>query len=257
MTLFSDLQMWLLPPRVNILLIIMGVIVWLLAPRAGRVITGIGILSLWLFSTPFIAYHMIGSLQNQYAMLDPESANKNQSPDAILVLGGDGSVYDEYRHGYTVSDVTLQRLKYAAYLRQKTHLPIIVSGSKTSGSQATEADIMSRYLQENDNIIVAFKDEKGQTDEGQRPYFISMFKQKHIDSIYLVTNGWNMARSQFIFECAGINVIPAPMGYEEGFGDTLDNLTPNRHALDMSAVAIREFVARYWYQMKQGSRCEA
>ena len=52
-------------------------------------------------------------------------------------------------------------------------------------------------------------------------------------------------------------MIPAPMGYEERVDNAFGNLTPNRHALDMSAVAIREFVAMYWYQMKQGNRCEA
>jgi uncharacterized SAM-binding protein YcdF (DUF218 family) len=248
MTLFSsDLQNWLLPPQVNIVILVLGMLIWFFAPRTGKVMAVIGIASVWMFSTPFIANHLIGILQNPYVMLDPEASGKHQST-AILVLGGGGSVDDAYRQVYTVSDVTLQRLKYAVSLYQKTHLPIIVSGGKTNGSNNSEADIMAKYLQENDNIIVAFKDEKSQSSENDHAYLASLFKQKHIDNIYLVTHAWDMARSQFIFECAGLKVTPAPMGYVESVDGIVSNWIPNLRALNVSAIAVHEFLSMFWYQ---------
>lgn len=259
MTMFAlshYMQPWLLPPGLNILLVVLGLCIWCYWPTVGKIISIVGFISLWLLSTPIVAYNMIDILQNKYAMLQPDSLDNSQPDDAIVVLGGGDSVEAEYGYKHTVSDFTLHRLKYTAYLHNKTHLPIIVSGGKSNGSMDAEADLMDSLLQDNYNIKADIKEDKSLTTADESKYIASILKQKQFHGIYLVTNAWHMPRSVFIFQCLGIKVTPAPMGYYVyGPGYALISFLPNMDALYASSIAIHEFMGLFWYHLYYGSRC--
>lgn len=252
------MQAWLLPPGLNILIIFLGIVIWLFAPRTGKTIGLIGLISLWLLSMPFVAYKMVGILQDEYPMLEPESLGYVNSNQAIVVLGGGDNVEAEYGNKQTVSDATVHRLNYAAYLNKLTHLPIIVSGGKLLGAVESEADLMADYLLKNDNIIVSSKEDKSMNTADESEYLSAIFKQKQISGAYLVTNAWHMPRSVYIFRCAGIKVTPAPMGYYSyGPGYALISFLPNIDALKVSSIAVHEFVGLMWYHWNYGDRCKS
>ena len=242
------LQPWLLPPGINILILLIGIFIYFFSRKTGMIITLTGILSLWLLSTPFVAYHMIAVFQNKYAMLQPANLDKPDSQDAIVVLGGGDAVEAEYGNKHTVSDATMHRLQYAAYLQNTTHLPIIVSGGKYLAYPETEADLMAGILHDNYNITVAFKEGKSVNTADEGKYIAALLLEHHIQHVYLVTNAWHMPRSVAIFQRSGIHVTPAPMGYYVyGPGYAFISLLPNIHALMASSVALHEYIGMLWY----------
>lgn len=243
------IQAWVLPPGFNLLLMILGFLIAFFWPLPGKLMIFIGSITLWLLCTPIVAYNLINLLQNQYPLL-PVAALTKEKQDAILVLGGGDAIDAEYGNKHTVSDFTLHRLAYAAYLHHQTNLPIIVSGGKPSGAIDSEADLMANILRDNYHINVTIKENKSFTTADESQLIIPILKQHQFNKIYLVTNAWHMPRSIFIFHRAGIHITPAPMGYFiYGPGYSLLSFFPNMNALYASSLAIHEFIGLAWYRI--------
>ena len=216
----------------------------------GKVLACIGFLSLWLLSTPFVAYNLVDILQNKYPILQPDLLTDVKASDAIVVLGGGDAIAAEYGNRHTVSDFTLHRLQYAAFLHKKTGLPIIVSGGKENGAVDSEADLMANVLRENYNITTLIKEDRSMTTADESKYLADLLAQHKMQNIYLVTNAWHMPRAVFIFHCAGVKVTPAPMGYyvyDPGYA--LISFLPSITALFASSIAIHEYLGLGWYYL--------
>lgn len=259
MTLYSFthlIQPWLLPPGINILAIALGLLLMYRWPTIGKTLCIIGMISIWLLSTPIVAYHLIALLQDKYPMLQPSKLDQGQPHDAIVVLGGGDTIEAEYGNKRTVSDFTLHRLNYAAYLHKKNNLPIIVSGGRSIPSIDSQADLMANVLRDNYNIKVELKEDQSLTTADESKAIASLMKQHRLHHIYLVTNSWHMPRSIFAFQCAGVKVTPAPMGYfVYGPNYTLISYLPNIDALYASSIAIHEFIGLIWYNIYYENNC--
>ena len=253
MTIFSlslYLKPWLLPPGLNLLLMLVGFITWYFLPRVGKTITMLGFISLWLLSIPFVAYNLTGFLQDQYPMLQVNSYVKSNLNEAIVVLGGGDTIEAEYGNKQAISDATLHRLNYAAYLHEKTNLPIIVSGGKLNGAVHSCAELMTEYLRDRYKITPIFAEDKSLTTADESKFLAVLLKQYHIHHIYLVTHARHMPRSVYTFQRAGISVTPAPMGYYVyGPGYALISFLPNMDALYASSTAIHEYIGLFWYHL--------
>lgn len=251
------LRLWILPPGFNLLFVFIGYLLLFYNRILGKICIFTGFVSLWLLSTPFVAYGLINYLQSQYPLLSPDLLSQPQSHAAIVVLGGGDSIEREYGNKHTVSDFTLHRLYYAAYLHNKMNLPVILSGGKSlSDIPDSEADLMANVLQENFKIPAFLKEDKSLTTVDESKFLKPLLRNNHIKTIYLVTNAWHMPRSVFIFQCAGIDVIPAPMGYlVYGPGYSFISFFPNIDALFASSLAIHEFVGLFWYHVHYGNKC--
>lgn len=127
-------------------------------------------------------------------------------------------------------------------------MPIIVSGDKSDSSDT--ADLMSIVLQINFNAQINLKKDKGLNTADESKLIAPLLKQQGFHHIYLVTNAWHMPRSVYIFKHAGIDVIPAPMGYIKGQDNySYKSFMPNVEALFASSVAIHEFIGLAWYHL--------
>ena len=254
---FSHLiEPWILPPGINFLIIVFGIVISFIFRCTGRLIALIGLVSLWLLSTPIIAYKLLNTLQNQYPLLQTSSLAQNNSQDVIIVLGGGNTVEKEYGNKETVSDFTLHRVNYAGYLSQQTHLPIIVSGGRYSLSEQSEADLMFDVLKNHFNIKSILKEDKSATTADESRLMIPILKENHFKRAYIVTDAWHMPRSMYIFQCRGINAIAAPMGYiVYGPGYSLLSFFPNVQSLSASNIALHEYIGLVWYHLRYGQTC--
>ena len=79
----------------------------------------------------------------------------------IVVLGG-GKYYNapEYTSADTVSEPTLVRLRYAAWLHRQTGKPILVSGGSPEGSSVSEGQAMKAVLENEFKVPVAWTEDK-------------------------------------------------------------------------------------------------
>lgn len=259
MTLYSFshyLQAWLLPPGIHFFIIALGFLVCFFYILAGRMLMFIGITSLWLLSMPIVAYQLVNTLQNQYPILETRDLQDQVHHTAIVVLGGGDTIQAEYDHQHTVSDFTLHRINYAVYLQQKLHLPILLSGGKTNGSRESEAELMARVLQNNFHMKADYLENQSLTTADESQFVRSMMQKNRFDQVYLVTHAWHMPRSAYIFQCAGIKVIPAPMGhFVYGPGYALVSYFPNMDALYASSIALHEWLGLLWYHLRYGRQC--
>lgn len=79
----------------------------------------------------------------------------------------------------------------------------------------------------------------------------SLLSHAKIKRIYLVTHAWHMPRSVAAFRQAGLDVIPAPMGFESkttgiNYGDFL----PSAHSLAKTSLWAHEILGTLWYQFR-------
>jgi len=71
-----------------------------------------------------------------------------------------------------------------------------------------------------------------------------------VNTIALVTHAWHMPRAKRVFEQAGFTVIPAPTGFHTVGMKGIMNFIPQANYLNLSNIAIREWVGMGWYAMR-------
>jgi uncharacterized SAM-binding protein YcdF (DUF218 family) len=248
--IYYALQPWVLPPGLNILCGLLGLLLSGGWPRVSRLLILMALLSLWLFSTPFGAYQLIHILQDRYPALNAKNLTPH-SADAILVLAGGDKLDASSPQKHHLSDATLHRIRYAVYLHQITALPIIVSGGRTKGSKKSPADLMAEVLRENFKIATAIKEDQSINTADEGKFSAPILKQHNFKRIYLVTNAWHMPRSMYAFQQAGIHAIAAPMGYMTRKPDYHSLLTyfPSAKALNTTHIAMHEMIGLIWYHI--------
>lgn len=121
-----------LPPLGPALLGLVGLAVMARRPRLGKALFAVTLILILILSMPISAGILISSLQKY----PPISAAELSTCDAIVVLGG-GIYADAPEYGGdTIGFVSLERLRYALYLRKLSGLPILATGGAPGGGIA-------------------------------------------------------------------------------------------------------------------------
>jgi uncharacterized SAM-binding protein YcdF (DUF218 family) len=248
------MEIWFLPPGLVLLPMLIGLVLMLGNYRSGKLLVVSAFLMLWSLSSPMCAQYLIGGLQSQYSPVQP-AAHLNEKDSAIVVLAYGVDDAREYDKKDVLSDKSMQRVNYAAYLNKQTHIPLIVSGGNRDNIGRFEADMMQEMLEEYYHLKVAAAEAHSHNTQEQSQLIIPILKQKNIHTIYLVTNAWHMPRSMYTFQNAlkpqGLTVIAAPMGYISlKSGSFVINLLPSIHALQTSVYAIYEYIGIGWYHIQ-------
>lgn len=247
------MQIWILPPNLNLLLMVIGLLIHRYLEVVGKILIIIAIISLWLFSTPIIAQFLINQLQYQYPPLHIDQVVKKNSA-AIVVLGGGHSIYPKSKTGYILSSATEFRLRYAAHLYHHTHFPIITSGGKLNTLSPSEAELMRIEMENYFKTPVAWKENKSRNTKDEGNYILPILEKHNIKMIYLVTNAWHMPRAMYTFNYSfkhtDIKIIAAPMGYsllqtENG----VLNYLPSLKGLNISVIALHEYLGMVAYHL--------
>lgn len=242
------MQIWFLPPGLFLALMLFSfLLIWKGYKKIGKKLFSFTYILFWLFCTPLFAQAFIDGLQKQYPPLEFEKKVKI-SNSAIVVLGSGVEQAFEFPEQYRVTDITLSRLHYAAYLHNKLQVPMIVSGGNHTNTAITEAEAMRTILQKDYNISVPIIEKESRNTLEESKLLAPIIKKNNIQTIYLVTHAWHMPRSILAFKSANITVIPAPMGFISLKSEsTLINLLPSLNALNTCAFALHEYIGIVWY----------
>lgn len=237
---------FLLPPLNLLIVAIIGQLLWYKRPVIARALIAASVALLWLLSTPFVAEMLLHSLEGEPLALDIRKA----PADAIVVLGGGTYFHAPEYGGDTVSEASLQRVRYAAKLYRESGKPILVTAGKPLGNATSEAQQMKLTLEQEFKVPVQWtEDGSDNTLENARLTY-PILKAAGITRIYLVTHAWHMPRSVRAFQQAGFEVIPAPTAYTTRYRTDLLAFVPNAYSLRDSRIFMHELIGLLWYRLK-------
>ena len=249
--------LWLIPPGIIIAIALLGFLIQIRWALIGSFIVVLSVAALLAVSLPFTGYRLIHGLESRFPPIKIGTAQAAPAPGAIVVLGA-GRYTDavEYGEGDSVNSAALERLRYAAYLRRATGLPILVSGGSPYAENVTEAELMKNSLIQDFQVTPKWVENKSGTTFENAQYTKAMLSEAGIKRVYLVTHAYHMPRAVWAFENAGIDTIPAPMGFTTLNKEDREILGyfPSAYGLQLSSRAWRERLGLFWYQRKYSSR---
>ena len=239
----------LLPPGLNLALVLLGLLLRLRFSRTGTGFIYAGFISLYVFSMPLVGNSLKQS-QQDYPALDVTALPATKAKVIVVLGGGRYPAAPEYRED-TVSIHTLERLRYGAYLQRKSKLPILLTGGVVYGEGNAEAVLMKKTLEEAFIGVAHWVEDRSRTTYENALYSHELLAKENIQDIILVTHAYHMNRAKEAFEQMGFNVTPAPMGFNTPSNRPwfLD-LLPSASALATTASSCHELIGRTWYYLR-------
>ena len=208
------LKQLLLPPGVFFVLLLAS---WWLRRRWPRLAAGcfvLGLGGLWVMSLPVVVQHAARALETEPALAADDWAGLARRADAIVVLGAGRERGDPAWAGVDQpTGVALERVRYAARLAKASGLPLLTSGGLHFGSPPSEAWIMAQSLQDDFGTSARWLEERSRTTWENAQFSAQLLKEQGIRRVVVVTQSWHMQRSRWSFEQAGLEVVPAPVGF--------------------------------------------
>ena len=236
---------FLLPPVNLLVLMVWGA--WLLRSRRrqrqGRALIWLSAAGLWLLSTPYLAGLMLDALK------PPRTPIAGGEAEAIVILAG--GVYRgnlEYG-GDTVDRLTLERVRYGAWLARETAKPVLVTGGAPAGGVA-EGRLMQAVLEREFGIPVRWVEDRSSNTRENALYSARLLKAAGVERIFLVTHAWHLKRAIPEFQRAGLMVIPAGIGYAAPDSPSVLDFVPSARGLLDSYYAMHEGIGLIWYRMR-------
>lgn len=239
-----------LPPAAPLLLAAAG---WLLARRwraAGRTLGIAGLALLWLLSCNGVAVQLSRTLLPQVAALAPAQAPslRGQGIQAVIALGGGLHPRVPELEGPQPSSYTGTRALYAAWLARESGLPMGFAGgvgwaNAGAADHPNEADAVARLLGRTGLAPLRWADAASRDTIENARNMAALLQRDGITRIALVTSAWHMPRSVRAFEAAGLQVLPAPMGFVTPLQRPLLEWLPSSHGLSNSHNVLREWLA--------------
>jgi uncharacterized SAM-binding protein YcdF (DUF218 family) len=218
-------------------------------------------------STPYVAERLLASLETPALPVPPAVAvapaqrpatpadpiTAGSTPSAIVVIGGGLSREAPEYGSDTVNSATLTRLRYAAWLHRRTGLPILVSGGRPHATRLSEADTMRDALVGDFNMAPRWVEGESLNTRENAVRAQALLAADSVRHVYLVTHAWHMPRAQRAFERAGLQVVPAPTGYQSITPFPLA-WVPSAQSLRDTHLAMREWLGEAWYRLNSALR---
>jgi uncharacterized SAM-binding protein YcdF (DUF218 family) len=228
----------ILPPTGPLLIAIAGLLLLARRWRAGRVLAWTGVVLLLALSTPVVAF-MLLSVLNRWPALD---VGDSRGAQAIVILGGGVRRHAAEYGGDTLGHLTLERVRYGAYVARATKLPVLVTGGAVFGGDP-EAKLMRAALEHEFGVPVRWAESESRNTHENAVRSARILAAAHVGRVILVAHSFDMARAKAEFAAQGIEAIPAPTGIPSNAVDTPLDLLPSLGALQGSYFALYEILA--------------
>ncbi len=241
------LKKLILPPAGPLIVVFAGLLLAAARPPAGIALAAAGALALYLLSAPWCGRRLLLAL-DRYPVLDPESPEA-RAAGAIVILDAGRHAAPPERGGDTVSTFTLERLAAGAELHRRLGLPVLVSGD---GARELMAEVLGRAF----GVPVRWRELASRTTHENALLSARLLGQAGIDRVVLVTHFWHMPRAAAAFRRAGLDVLPAPMGFASRLRSetSLMALVPTARVLFSSYLALHEWLGIVWYRLRHHPR---
>ncbi len=203
------LEAFILPPGTVVTALVLIALYLRKRSRSGAVMCAALALVCWAGATRVVSKAVLRPLEQAYSV-----PAKPEGDVIVLLCGGAGDVPIEITAAAALYPATMQRTYAVARLQKKTGLPVIISGGAPF-SETPESVAAARYLAElgvpTDKIIT---EEASRDTFENAAYTLKICKEKGYKRIILVTSGYHMPRSVYLFKKAGFESVQAyPYGH--------------------------------------------
>jgi uncharacterized SAM-binding protein YcdF (DUF218 family) len=229
---------FVLPPTGPLLIAIAGLLLLGRRWNAGRIIAWTGVLLLLALSTPVVAF-LLSSAVNRFPAFELDNARTAQ---AIVILGGGIRRHAAEYGGDTLGQLTLERVRYGAYVARMTKLPVLVTGGSVFGGEP-EAKLMRAALEREFGVPVRWAETESRNTHENAVLSARILVGAHLERVILVAHSFDMPRAKAEFAAQGIEAIPAPTGIPDNTVETPLDLLPSLGALQASYLALYEILA--------------
>lgn len=243
-----------LPPMPWLLMVLLGA--WLLRRRAtvGWLLLLAGVaLEYASFTTAAADATAQWLLSPPPAMRDPAHAVDPPPADGrtvIVVLGGGRTASAEYPE-VSLNPISMERLRYGAWLARQTGLPLAFSGGvgPASGGGPSEGSIARRIASQEFGVPLRWVEDRSRDTRENALLTVRMLRGEQVGRIVLVTHDLHMPRAVRHFERArdaaelGFEIVPAPVGITEPYEPwAIGDYLPSPQGIARFRYAVREWL---------------
>lgn len=242
------IKIWLLPPGIVILALLLGLLFW--KRRWARGLMAFTTLTLYLLSTPWVSGLLASGLESPPSSI---AELREAGAQAILVLTADYySDAPELAGQDTAGRLTRDRLAWAARLHRQTGLPLVISGGDLGHLESSLAEMAERELSETFGLLPLLLESQSGNTWQNAIHSARLLQAKGISRVLLVTHAWHMPRARFSMEQAGIEVVPAPTYFISGRGEGMEasDWLPTASGLLDSYFCLHEYLGLWWYRLR-------
>lgn len=196
----------LLPPVGPLLLLGFGLA---LIPR--RRVAGLAIAwSMAVFLMALSIPWMAGTLTQAIGGVDgPVRPEQLWDVQAIVVMGGGLRPYAPEFGTDAPSILTLERVRYAAFLARSSKVPLLVTGGPTAHTRS-EADVMADVLEGEYSVPVRWREGRARNTRENALFSAEILKAAGITKIAVVTHAVDARRALREFRAVGLDPVAAP-----------------------------------------------
>jgi uncharacterized SAM-binding protein YcdF (DUF218 family) len=244
------LKMSFLPPLLNILIVLFGLLLMRRYRRLGVAISLIGLLSLYGLSTYFVSSRLLASIEVAGAVTSEQLAELDAENTAIVVLGTGHSEFNREYGSPWPDQNALRRLNYAAVLQRKTALPLMTTGGQPHYSVFAHADVANNYLERIASVKAKWLERESRTTWENAVFAKRILGEEGINTVVLVTESVHMRRSIMLFQEQGFKVVPAPTHLSDRDSKGFSQFVPSPKNLTESYSVMHELLGYAWYRLQ-------
>lgn len=227
-----------LPPNGPLLLLVAGLVLLGRRPKLGRALAWTGAATLVALSTGAVAHGLTLLLHDS----PPLRLDEARAAQAIVVLGGGVRPNALEYGGDTLGRLSLDRVRYGAWVAKRLRLPVLVTGGSPLGD-TPEGVLMRDALEGEFGIPVRWMEVRSRNTRDNAQASAALLKRDGVSRIVLVAHGFDMRRARAEFAAAGMEVIPAPTFVPAPGPLEASDFVPNVPALQLSYYALYELAA--------------
>ncbi len=245
----------LLPPVPLLLLVLVGARLILWQRFMGWMLVLVSVILLWLSGCAGLGDWMSRALMSappplsvdRLAELKKAAAAGKPGVVVLMLGGGREALAPEYGVA-SLSDASLERLRYGVWVSRETGAPMMFSGGLGHASEpgVAEADVAAEIAQREFMRPLRWVETKSRDTLENAQLSGALLRDVDVKQVVLVTHGWHMPRALRAFrdaaarEKAPWEIVPAPMGLGQSVERPLLRWIPSSEGTQLVRAVLRE-----------------